>query len=116
MPDAPLIPLYPLPPPPLSLDPVQEESEGEEAVMVAPSPAVLPASSGLVVVASTALFAPITPSDVIAKKARKPRFLKAAGPTTPELTLQMPTAAAFAEFDFGFGGRVCPLGEGKEEE
>ena len=93
------------PPSPLSLDPAQEELEGEEAVVVAPSPAVLLASSALVAVASTVLFAPVMPKDIIAKKARKPRFLKAAEPTTPELTLQMPTAAAFAEFDFGFGGR-----------
>ena len=57
--------------------------------MVAPSPAVLPASSALVAVASTTLFAPVTPKDIIAKKVRKPRFLKAAEMTTPELTLQM---------------------------
>ena len=75
--------------------------------MVAPSPAVLPASSALVAVASTTLFAPVTPKDIIAKKARKPKFLKAAEVMTPELTLQIPTAAAFAEFDFGFGGRVA---------
>lgn len=45
---------------PLPLDPVQEELEGEEAVVVAPSPAVLPASSALVAVASTATCISIT--------------------------------------------------------